>query len=183
MKVLIPRPGCGLPCPPVPTVVLPLLACSRPPHLRRSGRRSCCLGGDLDGDATITAKKSAAAFLGFWLGYLLPIILTVTRCFNKYLPTSTGHHTPGPPASQEWPILALGSPQPNSRASRRLTRAALAQAKGRSWPISLLDWQRALGGPLPAQLRALAHHPCTPCGPEHGTLDLPSTWPGAIFAA
>ena len=46
MKVLIPRPGSGLPCPPVPTGVLPLLTCSRPPYLRRSGRRSCSLGGD-----------------------------------------------------------------------------------------------------------------------------------------
>ena len=65
MKVLIPRPGSGLPCPPVPTVVLPLLACSRPPSLCRSGRRSCCAGGDPDGDATINANKSPAAFFGF----------------------------------------------------------------------------------------------------------------------
>ena len=162
MKVLVPRPGSGLPCPPVPTVVLPLLACSRPPYLRRSGRRSCCHGGDLDGDATITAKKSLAAFLSFWWLYLLPIILTVFRCFNKYLPSSTGHHPPGPPASHKWPIRALGSPQPNPRASRRVPRAALAQANGRSCPTSLRGRQRALGGPLPAQSRALAHHPCTP---------------------
>ena len=65
MKALIPPPGCGLPCPPVPTVVLPLLTCSRPPYLRRSGRRSCCLGGELDGDATIITNKYPAAFLGF----------------------------------------------------------------------------------------------------------------------
>ena len=117
MKVLIPRPGCGLPCPPVPTVALPLLACSLPPYPRRSGRRSCCLGGDPDGDATVVAKKSPAAFLGFWPPALLPIILTVFRRFNKYVRHSTGRHPPGPPASNKWPIWALGSPGPKSRAS------------------------------------------------------------------
>ena len=92
MKVLVPRPGSGLPCPPVPTVVLPLLACSRPPSLRRSGRRSCCTGGDPDGDATVVANKSNFVFLSFWPPLVLPIILTACRCFNKYHPTSTGRH-------------------------------------------------------------------------------------------
>ena len=89
MKALIPPPGCGLPCPPVPTVALPLLACSLPPYPRRSGRRSCCLGGDPDGDATVVANKSPAVFLTSWSPVLLPIILTACRCLNKYHPTST----------------------------------------------------------------------------------------------
>ena len=155
MKVLVPRPGSGLPCPPVPNVVLPLLTCSRPPYLRRSGRRSCCSGEDPDGDATVVAKKSPAAFLGFWPPALLPIILTVCRCFNKYHPTSTGRHPPGPPASNKWPIWALGSPGPKYRASPWAPRAALPQAKGRPWPVSPDGRQRALRSPLPAQSRAL----------------------------
>ena len=165
MKVLVPRPGSGLPCPPVPTVAFPLLACSLPPYPRRSGRRSCFLGEDPDGDATVVAKKSPAAFLGFWPPALLPIILTVCRCFNKYHPPSTGRHPPGPPASNKWPIWALGSPAPNSRASPWAPRAALPQAKGRPWPVSPDGRQRALRSPLPAHSRALpslwhASHAC-----------------------
>ena len=154
MKVLIPRPGSGLPCPPVPTVVLPPLTCPRPPYLRRSGRRSCFLGGDPDGDATVVANKSSCAFLAFWPPVVLPIILTVCRCFNKYHRPSTGRHPPGPPASHKWPIWALGSPKPKSRASPWAPRAALPQAKGRPWPVSPDGRQRALRSPLLAQSRA-----------------------------
>ena len=155
MKVLIPCPGSGLPCPPVPTVVLPPLTCPRPPYLRRSGRRSCFLGGDPDGDATVVPNKSRCAFLAFWPPVVLPIILTVCRCFNKYHRPSTGRHPPGPPASHKWPIWALGSPKPKSRASPWAPRAALPQAKGRPWPVSPDGRQRALRSPLPAQSRAL----------------------------
>ena len=154
MKVLVPPPRPGLPCPPVPTVVLPLLACSRPPSLRRSGRRGCCLGGDPDGDATVVANKSRCAFVTSWSPHVLPIILTACRCFNKYHPPSTGRHPPGPPASHKWPIWALGSPKPKSRASPWAPRAALPQAKGRPWPVSPDGRQRALRSPLPAQSRA-----------------------------
>ena len=131
-RVRVPRPGSGLPCPPVPTVVLPLLACSRPPHLRRSGRRSCCTGGDPDGDATVVPNKSPAVFLSSWSPHVLPIILTVFSCFNKYHLSSTGRPPPGTPASHMWPNRALGSPQPNSKASQRAPRAALPHGKGRS---------------------------------------------------
>ena len=155
MKVLIPRPGSGLPCPPVPNVVLPLMTCSRPPYLRRSGRRSCCSGGDPDGDATVVANKSKFVFLTFWPPALLPIILTVCRCFTKYHLRSRGRHPPGPPASNKWPIWALGSPGPKYRASPWAPRAALSQAKGRPWPVSPHGLQRALRSPLPAQSRAL----------------------------
>ena len=125
MKVLIPCPGSGLPCPPVPTVVLPPLTCPCPPYLRRSGRRSCFLGGDPDGDATVVPNKSRCAFLAFWPPVVLPIILTVCRCFNKYVRKSTGRHPPGPPASNKWPIWAVGSPKPRSRALQWAPRAAL----------------------------------------------------------
>ena len=165
MKVLVPPPRPGLLCPPMPTVVIPLLACSRPLPLRRSGRRSCCTGGDPDGDATIIANKSPAAFLTSWSPCLLPIILTVCRCFNKYVRPSTGRHPPGPQASNKWPISALGSPKPKSRASPWAPRAALPQAKGRPWPVNPDGRQRALRSPIPAQSRALtspwhASHAC-----------------------
>merc|ERR1711983_211903 len=77
MRCAIPPPGTAMLGPPVPTIVLPLLACSRPPYLHRSDRRSCCIGGDLDGDATIIANKCPYAFLSFKSLFLLPIILTV----------------------------------------------------------------------------------------------------------
>ena len=162
MRCAIPPPGDGLLGPPVPTVVPPLLACSRPPALHRSDCRSCCLGGYLDGDSTIIANKYPVAFLSFCSLFLLPIILTVFSCFNKYLRHSRGRHPPGPPDSHKWPIRALGSHQPNSKASQRAPRAALPHIKGRSWPTSLRGLQQALGSPLAAQSRALAHHPCTP---------------------
>ena len=178
MQVLIPRPGFGLPCPPVPTVVLPLLACSRPPFLRRSGRRSCCTGGDPDGDATVVAKKSPAAFLAFWSPVLLPIILTVCRCFTKYHLRSRGRHPPGPPASNKWPIWALGSPGPKYRASPWAPRAALPQAKGRPWPVrsahrACSEPLEALSPPSPApsyhlgtpRMRAVARTPANPPAP------------------
>ena len=80
-----------------------------------------------------------------------------------------GPSPPCPPASHKWPIRALGSPQPNSRASPRAPRAALPHGNGRPWPTSLRGWRKALGSPLPAQSRALAHHlarhACTPCTP------------------
>ena len=67
--------------------------------LRRSGRRSCFLGGDPDGDAASNADKSPAAFSTFWSPLLLPIILTVCRCVNKTCTTQRGPPPPWP-ASQ-----------------------------------------------------------------------------------
>ena len=84
-----------------------------------------------------------------------PIILTVTCCFKKYHPCTTGRHPPGTPASNKWPNRALGSPQPNSKASQRAPRAALPHGKGRSW--SLIVGPRLPCPRLPRQrLRALA---------------------------
>ena len=97
MKVLIPPPGSGLPCPPMPSVVLPLLARSRPPFLRRSGRRSCCVGGDPDGDATIVAKKSPAVFLDV---------------FKLLVTTSAAHHPDRLPLLQQISLTLEGPPPP-----------------------------------------------------------------------
>ena len=59
------------------------------------------------------------------------------------------------------PISALGSPRPNSRASRRAHMAALLQAKGCPSPPSPRGRQPALEGPLLAPPRAQAHNPHT----------------------
>ena len=144
MKVLIPRPGSGLPCPPVPTVVLPPLTCSRPPYLRRSGRRSCCLGGDPDGDATVVANKSISVFLSFWPPALLPIILTVCRCFNKYVRHSTGRHPPGPPAT----VISglLGPRQPRAKV-QGLTMGAQGSPSSSKGPALARQPRRPAAGP------------------------------------
>ena len=60
----------------------------------------------------------------------------------------------------KWPILALVSPQPSSRASRRAPRAALAQEKGRSWPT------KTRGDPGPAGGRPFRDDEDD--GPAHG---------------
>ena len=83
MEVPIPAPGTGLLGPPAPSAVLHPFVCLCPPYLRRCGRRSCCIGGDPDGDATVQAIKSLAAFLSFKLGLVLHIIITVSRCTDK----------------------------------------------------------------------------------------------------
>ena len=158
MEVPIPAPSTGLLGPPAPSAVLPPFACLCPPYSRRCGLRSCCLGGDQDGNATVQSIKSPAAFFSFSLGLVLHIIITVSRCLDKYLPHSTGHHPPGPHTCKKWPIWALGSPRPNSSAFRRAPRAASPPGKGWSWPTSSRGLQHALGSPLPAHSRALAHH-------------------------
>ena len=72
------------------------------------------------------------AFLALLLRLLLATNLTGMGYFNTYLLTSTGHHPPGPPARQKWPILALGGQLANSGASRLALRAAPGPANG--WP-------------------------------------------------
>ena len=129
------------------------------PSARRSGRRSYFLHGHLLGDVTSAALIFRCAFLSALLRRALPVILTVSRCFDTYHPTSTSRRPHGPQSCEKWPIWALGSPRPNSRASRRAHRAAFLQAKGRPSPPSPRGRQPALEGPLLAPPRAQAHHP------------------------
>ena len=175
-KVLVPRPGSGLPCPPVPTVVLPPLTCPRPPYLRRSGRRSCCSGGDPDGDATVVANKSRCAFLTSWSPLVLPIILTVCRCFNKYHLSSTGRHPLArqPVISGPFGPSAAPSPTPGPHYGRpgqpflkqRAGPGPSAQTAG-SEPLEALS----LPTPAPShhlstpRMRAVARTPANPPAP------------------
>ena len=135
-KAPIPPPGTGLLGPHAPTAARHSLTCPCSPSVRRSDRRSYFLHGDLLGDVTSAALIFRCAFLSALLRRALPVILTVIRCFDKYQRTSRRRRPHGPRSCKMWPILALGSPHPNSRASRRAPRAATPQAKGCPSPPS-----------------------------------------------
>ena len=158
-KAPIPPPGTGLLGPHAPTAARHSLTCPCSPSVRRSDRRSYFLHGDLLGDVTSAALIFTVDKMSALLRRALPVILTVIGYFNTYRWTSRSRRPHGPRSCKMWPILALGSPQPNSRASRRAPRAATPQAKGRSWPTSPRGRQLALGSPLPAPPRTQAHHP------------------------
>ena len=154
----IPPPSTGLLGPPEPSVVLPLPACYCPPSLRRSGLRSFFLHGEPDGDATVEALNQKSKSWSVLQRLALPCILAISMHIDRCECVSTGQPPSGPQSSEKWPIWALGSPNPNSRAFRRAPRAALLSDKGRSWPTSLRGLQAGLEGPLRASPRSHAHH-------------------------
>ena len=160
-----PAPGMGLLGPPQPNPARLSLARPCPPSVRRSGRRSCRHHRDLDGHVAALAFKLICGILSFKLRLLVATNLTGMGYFNIYPRTSTGHHPPGPPARDKWPILALGGQLANSGASRLAPRAALGPANGWPCPPSPPRRQPAREGPPRAPSRALAHHPRAP--PTH----------------
>ena len=157
----IPPTGTGLLGRHAPAAALLSLTCPCSPSVRRSDRQSYFLHGDLVGDVTSAALKFNFAFLSALLRRALPVILTVIGYFNTYRWTSRSRHSPALRSCKMWPILALGSPHPNSRASRRALRAGLLQAKGCPSPPSPRGRQPALEDPLLAPPRTQAHHPRT----------------------
>ena len=114
MEAPIPPPGTGLLGPPTPSVALPSFACSCSPSVRRSGRRSCCGHGDPDGDVRGLALKFKYDILSLLIRLELACILTGIRQVNKYIPYSTGPHSPAWPALPS-KVAHVGPRQPPSQ--------------------------------------------------------------------
>ena len=169
----IPASGTGLLGPHTPAAALLSLTCPCSPSVRRSDRRSYFLHGVLLGDVTSAALIFRYDILSVLLRRALPVILTVSRCFDTYRWTSRSRrplaraHVKGGPFGPS----AAHAPTPGPHAGRSgqpqlKPRAAPDPTAHRTGSLRLAALSPPHPAPRPTTLTTPPAHPArTPSNP------------------